>query len=149
MGYSHVKAYGDVLPKWVTFLPKFLDMGPILVKKILRRGFHFTKIEKSKISCFWGRKILTNGSWCAKISRKKSYQLVFFFFFFEGEKSLDMDRGFRPQAAHPHQKKKKKMSTPPPRAKQFQLKCYTPSCVTPLLIYHRGCKKFIQKYPVS
>ena len=44
--YSHVKAYGDVSPKWVTFLEKSLDMGPILFKKILRRGSHFTKIAK-------------------------------------------------------------------------------------------------------
>ena len=29
-GYSHVKAYGDVPPKWVTFSPK-----------ILRHGSHF------------------------------------------------------------------------------------------------------------
>ena len=24
-GYSYIKAYGDVLPKWVTFSPKFLS----------------------------------------------------------------------------------------------------------------------------
>ena len=30
-GYSHVKAYGDVPPKWVIFQQKSLDMGPILL----------------------------------------------------------------------------------------------------------------------
>ena len=49
-GYSHVKAYRDVLPKWVTFSPmSSLDVGPILVKKILIDGSHFTKIAKSAI----------------------------------------------------------------------------------------------------
>ena len=38
--------YGDVLPKWVTFSLKILHKGPILVKKILGRGSHFTGIEK-------------------------------------------------------------------------------------------------------
>ena len=42
-----LKAYGDVPPKWVTFSPKILRHGSILVKKILRRGSHFAKIVKN------------------------------------------------------------------------------------------------------
>ena len=45
-GYSHVKAYGDVPPKWVTFSPKSLDMGPILVKKSLEEGPISQKLRK-------------------------------------------------------------------------------------------------------
>ena len=45
-GNSHVKAYRDVPPKWVTFSPKILKHGSHLGQKILRRGSHFTKIAK-------------------------------------------------------------------------------------------------------
>ena len=38
-GYSHVKAYGDVPPKWVTFSAK-----------LLRHGSHFTKIAKKLLN---------------------------------------------------------------------------------------------------
>ena len=39
-GSSHIKVYGDVPPKWASFSPKkSLDMGPILVKKSLDKGF--------------------------------------------------------------------------------------------------------------
>ena len=64
-GYSHVKAYGDVPPKWVTFSPK-----------ILSHGSHFTKIaKKCKISRFWGSKTFRNGSQVAKICGKKPSQI--------------------------------------------------------------------------
>ena len=47
MEYLHVKVYGDVLHKWVSFSQKkSSDMGPILVNKILRSGFHIMKIIK-------------------------------------------------------------------------------------------------------
>ena len=50
------------------------DMGPILVKKIFRRGSHITKIAKNvKISHFCGRKTLRNGSrGFAKILKNKT-----------------------------------------------------------------------------
>lgn len=34
-GTDMIKAYRDVLPKWVTFPSKFLDMGFTLAKKII------------------------------------------------------------------------------------------------------------------
>ena len=42
-GYSHVKAYGNVAPKWVTFSPKILRHGSQLGKKILKRRVPFHK----------------------------------------------------------------------------------------------------------
>ena len=39
-GYSHVEAYGDVPPKWVSFSPKILN-GHSLVTKILRSRVPF------------------------------------------------------------------------------------------------------------
>ena len=48
-GYSHIKAYGDVLPKWVTLSQKkSLDTGPILVKKSLEEGPISQKLQKNK-----------------------------------------------------------------------------------------------------
>ena len=83
------------------FTKNSLDVGQIFLKKILRRGSHFTKIaKKSNIIRFWGRKTLRNGSRFGKVLKKNlSNQL-----FYEGRKSLDMDRGFRPRAAHHCQK---------------------------------------------
>ena len=66
---------GMCRPNGLLFQQKSLDMGPILLKKILRRGSHFAKIAKN-----------------CKISH------------FEVEKSLDMGKGFRPRAAHPVKK---------------------------------------------
>ena len=40
-GYPHVKAYGDVPPKWVTFSPKILRHGSHFGQKTLRHGSHF------------------------------------------------------------------------------------------------------------
>ena len=45
-GTSHVKAYRDVLPKWVSFSPKILSH--FSQKTIRKRGFHITKIAKKK-----------------------------------------------------------------------------------------------------
>ena len=85
-GYSHVKAYGDVLPKWLLFQQKSLDTGPILVKKILRRGFHFTKSTKKivKSALFEVEKPLQIGPDLRKISKKNLLNQPFF----EGEKSF-------------------------------------------------------------
>ena len=96
-GYSHVKAYGDVPPKWVAFSPKILRHGShFKKKKSLEEGPISKNLWKNcKISRFWGRKILRNGSQFAKISKKLSIQP-----FFEWKKSLDMGRVFRPRAAH-------------------------------------------------
>ena len=47
-GYSHVKAYGYVPPRWVTFSQKILRHGSHFGVKILRRGSHFTKIAGKK-----------------------------------------------------------------------------------------------------
>ena len=62
-------------------------MGPVLVKTILRRGFHFAKFAKklAKSAVFEVEKPLENGLRFAKISKKQTNQP-----FFEGEKSLDM-----------------------------------------------------------
>ena len=63
VGYSHVKAYRDVLPKWVTFSPKILRHGSNFGQKILRRGSHFTKkCEKiEKLAVFEVEKPLEMG----------------------------------------------------------------------------------------
>ena len=85
-GYSHVKTYGDVPPKRVSFHQKSLDKAPILVKKkILTIGFYITKIAKN-----WGRKTLRNWSRFAKIVKNTVKSAIF-----EGEKSLGMGKGFR------------------------------------------------------
>ena len=68
-GYSYVKVYRDVSPKWVTLLPTILRHGSHFGQKwppqgkILRRGFHFTKIVKKncKISHFGVEKPLEMG----------------------------------------------------------------------------------------
>ena len=96
-GGTHMLRHtGMCRPNGLLFHQKSLDMGPTLVKKILRGGSHFSKFAKNcKISRFWGRKTLRNGSRFAKISKKLSI-----YPFFEWKKSLDMGRGFRPRAAH-------------------------------------------------
>ena len=62
-GYLHDKAYRDMLPKWVSFSPKSLDKGPILVKYILRRRSPFTKIVRKfvKSAAFEAEKALEMG----------------------------------------------------------------------------------------
>ena len=46
-GGTHMLRHtGMCRPNGLLFHQKSLDMGPILVKKILRRGSHFTKIAK-------------------------------------------------------------------------------------------------------
>ena len=93
--YSHVAAYTDVSPKWATFSPKSLNMGPILVKKSLEEGPISLKLTKKKkkrgkISCFSGKTPLEMGPDLRKF-RKMSNQP-----FFKEGKSLFMGRGFRP-----------------------------------------------------
>ena len=76
-----IKAYGGVPPKWVPFHQKSLNMGPILVKKSLEEGpisqqvckplemgldlrkFQQQQKNISKLSRFWGRKILSIHVW--------------------------------------------------------------------------------------
>ena len=99
-GVSDVKAYGDVLPKWVTFSAKSLEMGSILIKKSQEEGpisQKLWKIVKSAILKI--EKPLEMGPHLQKFWKKLLNQL-----FFEGGMSLDMGRGFRPRAAHPVKK---------------------------------------------
>ena len=100
-GYSHVKAYGDVPPKWVTFSAKILRHGSHFAqKKSLEEGPISQKSRKNrKISHFEVEKPLEMGPDLQKIRKKALNQP-----FFEGEKSLDMGKGFRPRAAHPIKK---------------------------------------------
>ena len=88
---------GMCRPNGLLFHQKSLDM----VKKSLEEGTISQKLQKNcKINHFWGRKTLRNRSPFAKNwGGGMSNQL-----FFEGEKSLDMGSGFRPQTAHPCQK---------------------------------------------
>ena len=77
-GYSHVKAYGEVPPKWVNFYQKSLDMDPIFVKKILK-GSHFTKfVEKNvKSAIFEVKKPLEMGLDFRKFKKKNVYSTTF------------------------------------------------------------------------
>ena len=100
-GYSHVKAYRDVPPKWVSFFTQ----GPFQSKKFLEEGPISPKVQKNcKISHFSGRKTLRNGSQLAKILKKKKINQSIKSATFQGEKSLQMGRGFRLRAAHPIKK---------------------------------------------
>ena len=60
-------------PNGLDFQQKSLDMGPILVKKILRRGSHFTKIAKKKVksAIFEVEKPLEMGPDLQKFRKKK------------------------------------------------------------------------------
>ena len=84
-GYSHFKAYRDVLPKWVTISPKFLRNGPIS-----------QKVKKKSVKSagfFWGRKPLGMCSDMKKIKNKqtktktKNSQICFVLFCFLREKN--------------------------------------------------------------
>ena len=98
-GYSHVKAYGDVLPKWVTFSPKILNRhGSHFGQKSSQRRVPFYKICKKivKSAVFEAEWVLI-----CKNFEKTVYSVVFWV-----RKSLNtvhefnMGRGFRPRAAH-------------------------------------------------
>ena len=88
-------------PKWVTFSSKILRHGSHFGHKnpSKRVSFHKNCKKIVKSAVFEG-KPLRNGSQFAKVLKKKLSNQPFF----EGEKSLDMGRGFRPPAAHPGQK---------------------------------------------
>ena len=89
-------------PNEVLSHQKFLDMGPILVKKLLEEGPISQKLQKKKngkINHFLGRNTLRNESQFAKILKKTSNQLLF-----EGDKSLDTGRSFKLCAPHPVKK---------------------------------------------
>ena len=98
---------GMCCPNGLLFHLKSLIMGPILVKrKSLEEGpisQKLQKLVKSAVSEL--EKSLEMGPNLRKFKKKtnkkqkQSNQP-----FFEGEKSLDMGRGFRPQAAHPIKK---------------------------------------------
>ena len=84
-GYSHVKAYRDALPKWVSFSAKSLRQGFHFSKKqkSLEEGPTWPKLQKNcKISHFWGRKNLKMNLNLQKFQKKLSDQPLF-----EGEKS--------------------------------------------------------------
>ena len=70
-GNSHIKVYGDVLPK--------SDKDPTLVKKILRRGSHFTKIVKKmvKSAVFEAQNPFEMGPDLRNFQKKSSNQLYF------------------------------------------------------------------------
>ena len=87
---------GMCCPNRSLFHQKSLDMGPILVKKILR-GSHFTKIAKNivKSAVFEAEKPLEMGLDFQNLKKKLSYQP-----FFEWKKSLDMGRGVGPRVSH-------------------------------------------------
>ena len=76
--YSHVKAYGEVPSKWVTFLSKILRHGSYFDQKSLEEGPISQKLQNTcKISRFWGRdKNLRKWSWFAKVSKKKKKKIV-------------------------------------------------------------------------
>ena len=87
-------------PNGLLFQQKSLDMGPILVKKSLEEGPISQKSRKNgKISHFEVEKPLEMGPDLRKFRKKALNQP-----FFEGEKSLDMGKGFRTRAAHPVKK---------------------------------------------
>ena len=90
---------GMCCPNGLLFHQKSLDMGPILVKIILRRGSHFTKIVKKKLksAIFEVEKPLEMGPDLRKKKKKNMLNQPCF----EGEKFLDMGRGFSPRAAPP------------------------------------------------
>ena len=78
-GSRMLRLTGKCCPNGSLFHKKSLDMGPILVKKILKGGFCFNKNCKKivKSAGFSGRKTLRNGSQFAKISKKLSNQPFF------------------------------------------------------------------------
>ena len=88
-------------PYGLLFTKNSLDMDLLWSKKILKRGSPFTKIAKKdcKISHFEVENPLIMSPHFAHFKKKKSNQPSF-----EGGKSLDMGRDFRPRAAHPRQK---------------------------------------------
>ena len=96
LGGIHIlRCMGMCHPSGLLFHQKSLNMSPILIKKILTRGSHFTKIAKIyKIGPFWGRKILRNGP---RFVQSFNNRLAVSW----GKKSLDIGRGCRPGAAHP------------------------------------------------
>ena len=88
-------------PKWVTFSAKILRHGSHFgQKKSLEEGPILQESRKNgKISHFEVEKPLEMGPDLRKFRKKALNQP-----FFEGEKSLDVGKGFRPRAAHPIKK---------------------------------------------
>ena len=71
-----LKHTGMCHPNGLLFHQKSLDMGPILVKNILRGGSHFTKIAKKKVksAIFDAEKPLEMGLDLQKFRKKLSNQ---------------------------------------------------------------------------
>ena len=88
---------GMCRPNGLLFHQKSLDMGPILVQKILRRGSHFTNFAKKIVNSavFEAEKPLEMG-----LDLRKFRKNCLFSRFLSEKKSLDMGRGVRPRAAH-------------------------------------------------
>ena len=59
-GFSHFKAYGDVLQKWADFCKKSLNMGPIFYEKIPFGVFLWQNWKKKY---FFGEKSLNMGTY--------------------------------------------------------------------------------------
>ena len=74
-GIHMLRHTGMCCPNGLLFHQKSIDMSPILVKKFLKRGSHFTKITKNyKISHFQGRKPLEMASDLQNFKKKKKKQ---------------------------------------------------------------------------
>ena len=87
-------------PNGLLFHQKSSDKDPILVKKSLEEGPISQNVETNwKISCFGVENPLEMGPEFEKKLEKQSNQP-----FFEGEKSLDKGKGFRPRTTHPIKK---------------------------------------------
>ena len=84
-GWSHVKAYRDVLSKWVSFRQ---NKGPILVKKSLEEGPTSPKLQNN---VFEVKEALEMGPDLRKFQGKIVKSAIF-----EEGKSLEMGKGFRP-----------------------------------------------------
>ena len=89
--------------KWVPFWSKkTLEESPIAQK--LQKKKKKKKKKKVKSAVLGAEKSSEMGLDLRKFRKKKCLISLFFFFFFsfffEGEKSLDIGRGFRPRAAH-------------------------------------------------
>ena len=106
-GGTHMLRHtGMCRPNGLLFHQKSLDMDPLLFKKILWRGSHFTKIatkKNAKSAVFEVEKPLEMGPDLQKKS-KKTCQISRFFFFLREKKPLDVGRGFKLRAAHLRQK---------------------------------------------
>ena len=107
-GYSLVKAYSDVPPKWVTFSPNILRHGSPFSQQIPERGPISQKLWRNcKISRSWGIKTLTMGLNLQTFWKKNNSQISHFW----RRKILRYGQGFQTSKHAPHQKV---IQLPPP-----------------------------------